>query len=101
MPSQLFLFTCTRSPRGHTREPDAVFDDVKERPVAQILRRTRTHVGRRRKHAFSHRRVSAAVVGMAGRAVIGEMSHPVSNRFLISSYRVDPLVVVRGYSPRP
>jgi hypothetical protein len=36
------------APSGHGREPDAVFDDLKELAVGQLLRSGQAHVRRRR-----------------------------------------------------
>src|SRR5689334_1471641 len=59
------------APRGHARQTNAILNDVKNFAVAELLRLRFAHVGDSRIEIRSHVRLSAAVVAVAGGAVIG------------------------------
>ena len=67
------LVVAALAPGRHAGEPDAVLDDPVEFAVRLVLRGRQAHVRRLRKQVASHLGVAAAVVRMAGGAVIGEV----------------------------
>src|SRR5579859_904462 len=69
------------APRRHTGQPDAVLYDVEQLAVAQVLCIRPPHVRSWRIHVFSHLGFAAAVIGMAGSAVIGPMRSRVRYNF--------------------
>ena len=76
-PRRLLAVRRTVTPRRHAGQRDSVLDHVEQLAVAQLLRRLRHHVRRRRVQRPAERR-SAAVVAMAEGAVVGPVRHRVA-----------------------
>ena len=62
------------APGGHTGPADAVVNDVVELAIGQLLGFGFTHVRGAGVEVASHLGVAAAVVGVAGGAVVGEVA---------------------------
>src|SRR5688572_20616048 len=68
------------APSRHSREPDAVLDDVEQLAIREFLGIWFAHVRRRWIQPGIYLCLATAVVGMAYRAVIGEMVARFGNR---------------------
>ncbi len=73
LPTVLVLRRVTLSPGRHRGEPNTVVDDPKHLSIRHRLGVGQSQVGCLRIHVLADGGVPTAVVGMAGRAVIGEM----------------------------
>src|SRR5271168_676437 len=68
LPTVIPLRLMRITPGGHSRQLDAIFDDVMNRAVRKVLRLCRTEIGRTRIEGLAHRRETAAVVSVASLA---------------------------------
>src|SRR5258707_6407120 len=79
--------------RWHSAQADSVFDGVVEFSVGKLLRVLLPHVWRARIHRLAVHGVTAAIVGMAGGAVVRPMCHSLVDHFLSGRNRVLPRLV--------
>ena len=70
-----------RAEGRHSAEHNSVLDRVIEFAVRHLLSFPAAHIGRAGIHGLSVHRVAAAIVGMAGRTMIGPMLLPFPDRF--------------------
>src|SRR5687768_4634463 len=68
------------APSRHSREPDAVLDDVEQLAIRELLSIWLAHVRRRRVQPGIDLGLAATVVSMANGTVIGEMVARFGNR---------------------
>src|SRR5262249_551732 len=85
----------------HSRKPNAILDDVIQFAVAQLLRCGQSHVRWFRIEALADRRVTASIVSMAERAMIGEMLHRFREDFRACCDRTCGLASRTRYSQTP
>ena len=71
----ILIVVAGRPESGHPAQPDAVFDGVIQFAVGHLLRIFLPHVRWSRIHGLPVHSVAAAVVGVAGGAVIRPMRH--------------------------
>ena len=75
------VFRAVGCKSGHAGEAHPVFNDPKEFTVGKFLRFWQAQVGRFRIEALADERVAAAIVGVAGGAMIREMQSRVAKIF--------------------
>src|ERR1700741_3728965 len=64
----------TRSPGGHTGEADSILDDVVKLAVGEVLGFREAHIGYAGVKVLPHLGFSAAVIGVATRAMVGKVA---------------------------
>src|SRR6185503_6167065 len=78
---------CARGPRRHPRQPHAVLDDEKQLAVGKCLCGGKPHIRWLWVQPTTDVRVAAAVVRVAGRAMVSVMRHRLRHDILIFYYR--------------
>ena len=76
LPTVLVLRWVTLSPGRHRSEANAMVNDPENLTIRHRLSTGQSEVRRFRVDILPDRRLAAAVVGMAGRAVVGEVRDP-------------------------
>src|SRR5687767_1610690 len=81
-PTILIFFGRILSPRRHSRETNAVVNNVEQLSVGQGLGFGQSHVGSLRVQVLSNLGLPAAVICVTGSAVIGEVRPGISQNLL-------------------
>src|SRR5262249_4705411 len=96
---RLHVVVASVAPRRHPRQSDAVLDDPVDLAVGEALRIGQPHVGSARVEVAPDFSLSAAVVGVAARAMVGKMRARLVPDFLGKVDGVARLACARRHGP--
>src|SRR5437762_2071663 len=101
VPARALALLAAVAPARHPSEAHAVFDDVEQLAVRQLLGLRQPQVGRSRIEVAPHLRLAAPVVRMADGAVVREVASTSRDRFLRRGHRVTRLSLRIGNAEAP